>query len=85
MIEATRQKGSGLLHQLAFDGRKLFEIALGVAIAIERPPEAAALKLTGKIIEIGLGQPGRKLFRVDETVEEPCPRRTFDRVRGAAG
>jgi hypothetical protein len=49
-FEAAGQKGGRMREWLAVKRGKLFEIAFGVAIAIERAPDATAPKLAGEVI-----------------------------------
>jgi hypothetical protein len=53
-IEASGQKRGRLRDPLAFNRSKLREIALGVAIAVERAAKAAVAELASAIVEIGL-------------------------------
>jgi hypothetical protein len=69
-VDAASHEGGRLRNQLAVKRGSLFEIAFGVAIAIERTPEATVLKLAGEVIEIILSQPDWKRIWVNETIEK---------------
>jgi hypothetical protein len=77
-FEAASHKGGRVRNWLAVKRGNVFEIAFGVAIAIERAPEATVPKLANEVIEISLSQPGRKRIWVDEATEKAWPCRIFD-------